>query len=342
MNICLSELLKIQVETAYEFAICDQILDRLDYLTEAEESGKINAKDSAEKKQTGVSKVLEAIKKAFDKLIGFIRDHIQTSAFANHSRMYNDKKVLVIVNVDGIITTAKRLISATENNFECIDKDINSNVNKTNELIDEFNAACSDKKYRKVMTVSEVKSSIRSASSIIERAKKSYDKYYSIANSKIITGKWKSINKSLYMVYKAIIDKTTALMKYLFSILPNTKYADANSDSPKPDSTNEKAVNESAFYVIDHVYAFLEAAGVNRFARYAKNITEENCNGRLTHLYKLRDKISQDISDKTGMGADTSIEEKSYNDIVDIIDELCAFRRSHKCLIEGDPGYRSF
>ena len=68
-------------------------------------------------------------------------------------------------------------------------------------------------------------------------------------------------------------------------------------------------------------------------------ITEKNCNGILTVLYKERDKISERISQNEWKGLDTTILEKQYNDICDQIDEACEFRRHHNCLLEGDPGF---
>ena len=52
-------------------------------------------------------------------------------------------------------------------------------------------------------------------------------------------------------------------------------------------------------------------------------ITEKNCNGILTVLYKERDKISEKISQYEWKGLDTTILEKQYNDICDQIDEAC-------------------
>ena len=79
------------------------------------------------------------------------------------------------------------------------------------------------------------------------------------------------------------------------------------------------------------------------YEEYIRHISKNNCNGRLSYLYKVRDNISEEISMMKCKGIDTSTKEKQYNDLIDVIEELCKFRRnSPGCLIEGDTGFRYF
>ena len=68
-------------------------------------------------------------------------------------------------------------------------------------------------------------------------------------------------------------------------------------------------------------------------------ITEKNCNGILTILYRERDKISEHISRVEAMGKDPIVLNRQYDEICDQIEEACEFRRHHDCLLEGDPGF---
>lgn len=73
------------------------------------------------------------------------------------------------------------------------------------------------------------------------------------------------------------------------------------------------------------------------------HICLENCNGILTNLYKKRDAIGHRIDTLMMRGYSTEDSEKEYDEIVDEIDEICFWRKSHPgCLLEGDPGYREF
>lgn len=66
-------------------------------------------------------------------------------------------------------------------------------------------------------------------------------------------------------------------------------------------------------------------------------ITTSNCNYHLSRLYRERDQISSNI-DRL-VGRDTSKLEEEYDQICNLIDSFLQFRRSHDCLLEGDPGY---
>ena len=79
---------------------------------------------------------------------------------------------------------------------------------------------------------------------------------------------------------------------------------------------------------------------VNRWDSFAQDITLENCNARLSVLYKERDKISRQISLVAASGKDTLYYENKYTSISEVIQKLCDFRRTHEgCLLEGDKGY---
>lgn len=84
-----------------------------------------------------------------------------------------------------------------------------------------------------------------------------------------------------------------------------------------------------------------ENAKVNMWDSFTQDITLENCNARLSVLYKERDKISRQISLLTAKGRDTLYYENKYTSISEVIQKLCDFRRTHEgCLLEGDKGYR--
>ena len=84
-----------------------------------------------------------------------------------------------------------------------------------------------------------------------------------------------------------------------------------------------------------------ENAKVNMWDSYTQDITLENCNARLSVLYKERDKISRQISLVAASGRDTFYYENKYTSISEVIQKLCDFRRTHEgCLLEGDKGYR--
>ena len=69
-------------------------------------------------------------------------------------------------------------------------------------------------------------------------------------------------------------------------------------------------------------------ANMKAYEEYTRHISKYNCNGRLSYLYKVRDNISEEISKMEWKGIDTSVKEKQYNDVVDVIEELCRFRRN--------------
>lgn len=73
---------------------------------------------------------------------------------------------------------------------------------------------------------------------------------------------------------------------------------------------------------------------------YLNNLNVNNCNCRLTNLYNVRDNISKRIDTLLCQGYDTTMAEEEYNEVCNIIEELCSFRRRNPgCLCEGDPGY---
>lgn len=77
------------------------------------------------------------------------------------------------------------------------------------------------------------------------------------------------------------------------------------------------------------------------YGHYADNITEANCNARLTFLYNKRDETGKSIDRATMKNDHMLVEayEKMHSDICNTIDKLLEFRRNHNCLLEGDPGY---
>ena len=77
----------------------------------------------------------------------------------------------------------------------------------------------------------------------------------------------------------------------------------------------------------------------NKYKSYAENISESNCNARLTALYDIRDRIGNRIDKLIVMGYNTEAAEEEHDIVCDIISKLCDFRRTHNCLLEGDKGY---
>lgn len=75
---------------------------------------------------------------------------------------------------------------------------------------------------------------------------------------------------------------------------------------------------------------------------FTNGLNERNCNGRLSSLYKMRDRQSATISRMAASGVDCSSAEYAYDNICDTIDELLEFRRHHDCLLEGDYGYMPY
>ena len=76
------------------------------------------------------------------------------------------------------------------------------------------------------------------------------------------------------------------------------------------------------------------------YEKYKENLSERNCNARLTELYKIRDQISEKIDYNIYHRADVLGLEAEYSEIVDVINDLCIWRRKHPgCLLEGDEGY---
>lgn len=71
------------------------------------------------------------------------------------------------------------------------------------------------------------------------------------------------------------------------------------------------------------------------------NINESNCNGVLSRLYSERDRISRTIDKVIVYSGGTYPEDldKEYQDICDEISEICNYRSTHDCLLEGDPGF---
>ena len=75
--------------------------------------------------------------------------------------------------------------------------------------------------------------------------------------------------------------------------------------------------------------------------RFHNTITESNCNYWLSNLYRTRDHISKRISAAV-VREDHEYEaelEQEYQFTCDEIERFLEFRRTHECLLEGDPGY---
>lgn len=68
-------------------------------------------------------------------------------------------------------------------------------------------------------------------------------------------------------------------------------------------------------------------------------ITEKNCNGVLSRLYQRRDTISKRIDRMMSIDLPFQELEQEYNKIVDDIEEICEWRKTHNCLLEGDKGF---
>ena len=76
------------------------------------------------------------------------------------------------------------------------------------------------------------------------------------------------------------------------------------------------------------------------YNNYKTELSEKNCNARLDLLYKERDKIGERIDKLIVHGYDITAAEAEYSNIVDVINDICQWRREHPgCLLEGDPGY---
>lgn len=74
-----------------------------------------------------------------------------------------------------------------------------------------------------------------------------------------------------------------------------------------------------------------------------KNINPYNVNARLTKLYEEQEKVSHLISKYTEENYSEAAqdEEYKYHCIVDVIEELVAYRSTQDyCALEGDPEYR--
>ena len=69
------------------------------------------------------------------------------------------------------------------------------------------------------------------------------------------------------------------------------------------------------------------------------NVTENNCNAVLDHLYKERDKVSNSIDKLISLGYSTAHAEEEYDKLCKIIEDVCAYRRLHDCALEGDKSY---
>ena len=79
--------------------------------------------------------------------------------------------------------------------------------------------------------------------------------------------------------------------------------------------------------------------------KYKENLSPNNVNGRLTELYKERDAIGNkiDFYIANDLPAEVSYLETIYNEIVDVIEDLCNYRHNYKdCALEGDPKYHVF
>ena len=69
------------------------------------------------------------------------------------------------------------------------------------------------------------------------------------------------------------------------------------------------------------------------------NVTEKNCNGVLSRLYQRRDTISKRIDRMMSIDLPFQELEQEYNKLVDDIEEICKWRETHDCLLEGDKGF---
>ena len=66
------------------------------------------------------------------------------------------------------------------------------------------------------------------------------------------------------------------------------------------------------------------------------HINEANCNPTLTQLYIKRDNIGNNISKAEAYDLDATRLYNDYNEIVDCIEEICRWRSTHNCALEGD------
>ena len=68
-------------------------------------------------------------------------------------------------------------------------------------------------------------------------------------------------------------------------------------------------------------------------------ISERNANFVLTNLYKERDYIGHRMDKFITDPVRYHELEEHYDEIVNTISEVCNFRRTHNCLLEGDKDY---
>ena len=76
--------------------------------------------------------------------------------------------------------------------------------------------------------------------------------------------------------------------------------------------------------------------------KYREGLNPNNCNYRLTELYKRRDNIGESIDKYLSMDLGEEFlrnKEIEYRQVCDVIDELIEFRHQHKCALEGDAEY---
>lgn len=68
-------------------------------------------------------------------------------------------------------------------------------------------------------------------------------------------------------------------------------------------------------------------------------VTEQNCNALIIHFTEKREVVEKKIVSLIANGEDITFTELEYNQYCNIIENLCFFRTTHNCLIEGDPGF---
>ena len=80
--------------------------------------------------------------------------------------------------------------------------------------------------------------------------------------------------------------------------------------------------------------------GENAGSNLLEGLNTRNCNYRIDKCTILQEYVSKKITIRYNNGiTEVSDLEEEYNDLCDIMDQLCAYRRTHDCNVKGDREY---